>query len=136
MASKNRKTIIFSNKNTDLYEHLVKMQERGNNVSEYLCNLIRADLEMTISKNDFSNLNDKLNELDRLSNIELMLSDLIKNGVAINRTNQQEDEKDEVKVELVSVSDEDLELVDDEDADDLFDMFGDMFNEADSGGCE
>lgn len=123
MASKNRKTIIFSNKNTDLYEHLVKMQERGDNISEYLCNLIRADLEMTVSKNDFSNLNDKLNELYRIRNIESMLFDLIKNGVAINSTNQQQE--DEVKVELISVSDEDLELSDDEDADDLLDMFSD-----------
>ena len=123
MASKNRKTIIFSNKNTDLYEHLVKMQERWDNISEYLCNLIRADLEMTVSKNDFSNLNDKLNELYRIRNIESMLFDLIKNGVAINATNQQQE--DEVKVELICVSDEDLELSDDEDADDLLDMFSD-----------
>ena len=34
MATKNRKTIMFSNKNTDLFEHLVKMQSIGENISE------------------------------------------------------------------------------------------------------
>lgn len=130
MASKNRKTIIFSSKNTDLYEHLVEMQGKGENVSEYLCNLIRADLEMTIKKDDFNEVKTQVQKIDKLDKIEEMLSELLKNGVAISSINQSEE--DNVEIELINVSDEELELADDEEADELFDMFSGMMTEDES----
>ena len=118
MASKNRKTIIFSSKNTDLYDYLVKMQSNGDNVSEYLCNLIRSDIEMSVKKDDFEEVKEQVKKIDK---IEEMLAQLMKNGVAINSVSQEEDE---VKVEVVAVSDDEMELSNDEDADDLLDMLG------------
>lgn len=118
MASKNRKTIIFSSKNTDLYDYLVKMQSNGDNVSEYLCNLIRSDIEMSVKKDDFEEVKEQVKKIDK---IEEMLAQLMKNGVAINSVSQDEDE---VKVEVVAVSDDELELSDDEDSDDLLHMLG------------
>lgn len=118
MASKNRKTIIFSSKNTDLYDYLVKMQSNGDNVSEYLCNLIRSDIEMSVKKDDFEEVKEQVKKIDK---IEEMLAQLMKNGVAINSVSQDEDE---VKVEVVAVSDDEMELSNDEDADDLLDMLG------------
>ena len=118
MASKNRKTIIFSSKNTDLYDYLVKMQSNGDNVSEYLCNLIRSDIEMSVKKDDFEEVKEQVKKIDK---IEEMLAQLMKNGVAIISVSQDEDE---VKVEVVAVSDDEMELSNDEDADDLLDMLG------------
>lgn len=119
MATKNRKTIMFSSKNTDLFEHLVRMQKKGENVSEYLCNLIRADLEMTVKKDEFEEVKNQVQKIDK---IEEMLSELIKNGIVAQPIPQQEE--DEVKV--VSVSDEEMEIQDDEDADALLDLFDGM----------
>jgi len=116
MATKNRKTIMFSSKNTDLFEHLVKMQKKGENVSEYLCNLIRADLEMTVKKDEFEEVKTQVHK------IEEMLSELMKNGIVAQPILQQEE--DEVK--MVSVSDEEMEIEDDEDADALLDLFDGM----------
>ena len=118
MASKNRKTIIFSSKNTDLYDYLVKMQSNGDNVSEYLCNLIRSDIEMSVKKDDFEEVKEQVKKIDK---IEEMLAQLMKNGVAINSVSQDEDE---VNVEVVAVSDDEMELSNDEDADVLLDMLG------------
>lgn len=74
MATKNRKTIMFSSKNTDLYEHLVKMQERGDNVSEYMCSLIRADLEMTVKKEDFDYIQKQVKKIDKIEDLLLQLN--------------------------------------------------------------
>jgi predicted CopG family antitoxin len=122
MASKNRKTIIFSSKNTDLYEHLVEMQTKGDNVSEYLCNLIRADLEMTVNKEDFNEIKTQVQKLDK---IEEMLSELMKNGVAINPANEEQEEE-LANIDTITVSDEEMELQDDNDVNDLLNMFADM----------
>ena len=122
MASKNRKTIIFSSKNTDLYEHLVEMQTKGDNVSEYLCNLIRADLELTVYKEDFNEIKTQVQKLDK---IEEMLSELMKNGVAINPANEEQEEE-LANIDTITVSDEEMELQDDNDVNDLLNMFADM----------
>lgn len=115
---------MFSSKNTDLFEHLVKMQKKGENVSEYLCNLIRADLEMTVKKDEFEEVKTQIQKIDK---IEEMLSQLMKNGVVAQPISQQEE--DEVKI--VSVSDEEMEIEDDEDADALLDLFDGMMPDED-----
>lgn len=66
MATKNRKTIMFSKKNTDLFEHLVKMQSNGENISEYVCNLIRADLEVSVKKEDFEHIKSQIDDVKSL----------------------------------------------------------------------
>lgn len=43
MTQKMRKTLVFSKKNSDIFEVLSEMQSNNENISEYICSLIRQD---------------------------------------------------------------------------------------------
>ena len=55
---KMRKTVVFSKKNADVFEILSEMQEKNENISEYLCDLVRKDLNPatdSVNKEEFNN---------------------------------------------------------------------------------
>lgn len=49
-TEKLRKTLVFSKKNADIYDELEKMKKKNINISDYICTLIREDLNKKINQ--------------------------------------------------------------------------------------
>ncbi len=62
--NKLRKTIVFSKKNEEIFNLLSEMQERNENISEYICQLIRKDQSGVGS--DLSDIKIDLEEIKQL----------------------------------------------------------------------
>lgn len=64
VQNKLRKTIVFSKKNEEIFNLLSEMQDRNENISEYICQLIRKDQEG--AKSDLSDIKIDLEEIKQL----------------------------------------------------------------------
>lgn len=122
-AGKMRKTIVFSKKNADIFETLTKMQDKNENISEYLCELVRKDLspkDDLVTKDEFSRLDSKVDGL-----MELLL-DIKNNNLVIKSADEpQEDSIEEVQIKFEYLTEDDMQKGDlkASDVDDI-DMFG------------
>lgn len=122
-AGKMRKTIVFSKKNADIFETLTKMQDKNENISEYLCELVRKDLspkDDLVTKDEFSRLDSKVDGL-----MELLL-DIKNNNLVVKSADEpQEDSIEEVQIKFEYLTEDDMQKGDlkASDVDDI-DMFG------------
>lgn len=111
--TKNRKTIVFSKKNTDVFEILNTMQKNNENISEYICKLIRDDFNNNKQYNETNTIIEINNKIDVL---KTLIEDIKNNNIIVNNINNG---KDTIEVEYVT-ADEITEL----DEDDLDDILG------------
>lgn len=69
-TDKLRKTLVFSKKNADIYDELEKMKKKNINISEYICTLIREDLnkktEQLITDNRLKQIQNQLEIIQNL----------------------------------------------------------------------
>lgn len=81
MTQKMRKTLVFSKKNSDVFEVLSEMQSNNENISEYICGLIREDKSPKASAN-LDTLNVKVDAILEILNnnnkVKAMDSDVLK----------------------------------------------------------
>lgn len=106
-TEKLRKTLVFSKKNADIYDELEKMKKKNINISEYICTLIREDL------NKKTNQSVTDNKLEQIQSQLDFIQNLIQSKTFIS-TNESETETP--LVEVVSAKD----IV----VDDIEDMLG------------
>ena len=106
-TEKLRKTLVFSKKNADIYDELEKMKKRNINISEYICTLIREDLNKKINQSVTDN------KLEQIQSQLDFIQNLIQSKTFIS-TNESETETP--LVEVVSAKD----IV----VDDIEDMLG------------
>lgn len=123
-TSKMRKTVVFSKKNADVFEKLTEMQEKNENISEYLCELVRRDLnpvqDDVVNKEEFNNLNNKVDAIMDL------LMDIKNNNLVVqvvDEVEKEEEETIEAKFEYLTEDDVQKEELSSQDVDD-FNMFG------------
>lgn len=123
-AGKMRKTIVFSKKNADIFETLTKMQDKNENISEYLCELVRKDL----SPNDDSVTKDEFNRLDsKVDGIMELLLDIKNNNLVIKSADEPQEDSviEEVKTNFEYLTKDDEEKGDLKSSDvDNIGMFG------------
>lgn len=102
VQNKLRKTIVFSKKNEEIFNLLSEMQERNENISEYICQLIRKDQQDV--KSDLSDIKIDLEEIKQL----------LKNQKVVVQYKDEliEDEKESL-VEEVTKDDSQTELDED-----------------------
>ena len=123
-TSKMRKTVVFSKKNADVFEKLTEMQGKNENISEYLCELVRRDLNPVqddiVNKEEFNNLNNKVDAIMDL------LMDIKNNNLVVqvvDEVEKEEEETIEAKFEYLTEDDVQKEELSSQDVDD-FNMFG------------
>ncbi|EFF62524.1 hypothetical protein CUW_1930 [Turicibacter sanguinis PC909] len=69
-TEKLRKTLVFSKKNADIYDELEKMKKKNINISEYICTLIREDLNKKINQSITDNKLEQIqSQLDFIQNL-------------------------------------------------------------------
>lgn len=101
-----RKNIAFSSKNADIFEILSAMQADNKNISDYLCDLVRKDLEpqkteilnddIISFKEQLESTNDGVNFLkSKLMEIETILKDIKDSKIVIAESNSTESEINE-----------------------------------------
>ncbi|WP_195932468.1 hypothetical protein [Turicibacter sanguinis] len=106
-TEKLRKTLVFSKKNADIYDELEKMKKKNINISEYICTLIREDLNKKINHSVTDN------KLEQIQNQLAFIQNLIQYKACIS-TNESEIETPLIEV----VSAKDIVI------DDIEDMLG------------
>lgn len=123
-TGKMRKTVVFSKKNADVFEKLTEMQGKNENISEYLCELVRRDLNPVqddiVNKEEFNNLNNKVDAIMDL------LMDIKNNNLVVqvvDEVEKEEEETIEAKFEYLTEDDVQKEELSSQDVDD-FNMFG------------
>ena len=87
-----RKNIAFSNKNSDIFKVLSEMQEEGKNISDYICDLVRRDLEpqkTEVACEDMDFLKTKL------ADIETILKDIKDNKLVVTANEGTKEDKEE-----------------------------------------
>ena len=116
-----RKNIAFSSKNADIFEVLSQMQAENKNISDYLCDLVRKDLEPTkieMTGDDIDSLeyqiqttNDGVEVLknklfqmestftNKLLEMESILKDIQQNKIVVSSKEIEENEVKENEVE-------------------------------------
>ena len=100
--NKLRKTIVFSKKNEEIFNLLSDMQNRNENISEYICQLIRKDQEGITS--DLSDIKIDLEEIKKL----------LKNQKVIVQSNDDEVEEDQENLVEVVEKDETPAVLDED----------------------
>ena len=95
-TEKLRKTLVFSKKNADIYDELEKMKKKNINISEYICTLIREDLNKKINQSVTDN------KLEQIQSQLDFIQNLIQSKTFIS-TNESETETP--LVEVVSAKD-------------------------------
>ena len=69
-TEKLRKTLVFSKKNADIYDELEKMKKKNINISEYICTLIREDLNKKTNQSVTDNKLEQIqSQLDFIQNL-------------------------------------------------------------------
>lgn len=69
-TEKLRKTLVFSKKNADIYDELEKIKKKNINISEYICTLIREDLNKKINQSVTDNKLEQIqSQLDFIQNL-------------------------------------------------------------------
>lgn len=105
-----RKNIAFSSKNADIFEVLSRMQAENKNISDYLCDLVRKDLEPTkiemagddidLLKSQIKTTNDGVEVLkNKLLEMESILKDIQQNKIVVSSKEIEENEIEENEVE-------------------------------------
>lgn len=103
-----RKNIAFSAKNADIFEVLSAMQTENKNISDYICALIRKDLEpqkTEVLSDDISSLKNQLEKTNegmelvksKMAEIEAILKDIKDNKIIISETASQNDVDERTK---------------------------------------
>lgn len=78
-SEKLRKTLVFSKKNADIYDELEKMKKKNINISDYICTLIRNDLnekiDQSITDNKLVQIQEQLDLIQKLIQSKTLISD-------------------------------------------------------------